>query len=75
VRANVAEGSRAPAADRGWRGRLDCRGERRDHWGLGWDREPVCEEDGCLHLIAPVADFQAELPAFEAHEHAPHLVP
>jgi hypothetical protein len=34
-----------------------------------------CEEDGCLHLLAPVADFQAELPAFEAHEHAPHLVP
>jgi hypothetical protein len=36
-RANVAETSRSAAAGsrEGGRGRLDCQGERRDHWGLG----------------------------------------
>src|ERR1700674_2594598 len=28
-----------------------------------------------LHLLAPVADGYAELPALEAHQHAPQLVP
>jgi hypothetical protein len=28
-----------------------------------------------LHLLAPVADCHAELPALEAHQHAPELVP
>src|SRR5215813_1750515 len=32
-------------------------------------------ESPTLHLLTPVADFYAKLPALEAHQHAPQLVP
>ena len=36
---------------------------------LPWKVLPV------LHLLAPVADYDAKLPALETHQHAPKLVP